>query len=1541
MTTKGARYWHWSQGNLTQKLANAIDKIERGKSLTFKEIDELKRDNGALLNSIKPTYYDGYTGLKLSVEVLSKEDVMVKDANGKWIPDPAMMHEYNIWKAMSDHENANDSVCMTTYKSASKLQTKNVAASFDELNGSHFTKLDAANLRKQVENSDKGVHDMTKPSQPTWEITSGQDNNTEVAGLKIGDIKQQYCETVAQRMLLNHNEAMASLYSLSRGKPIELGTDFNLSDVELHMGKFYDQMRETLQAFGSDMQTIGFLETRNGEPVFKALDFPSSNSKFTQIYLHHFGKSLREKIPGIDATAVAPRKVMRQILEVDDNGVPIPGKWRIVPKSDRGLIKDAKTYTDPATRSFSGLKPGDVIIDHMRSNVPQFDKNGKFTGERFSEGYLPSIYEDDNTLNKVYTNRTPYTGKSTGAAVIAVGKFPNWKGSTISLADEVVRGMGADYDFDKYKTHISDTYLSEGKQVPYGTETTDKGMFEEYLMKQADSNRRVKDKVKELIATSNKAFTAELLGDSRAVVIQALTELNLPSTVDEFISAGGDKINIGVQNNKELQAKIALASNDNVTGGDNPVNLKPTSTELLKNLTLPGKPKSLYDVYNRKLTEDANLSDKDKQRIQDLLDSFSESDLNINTMRGIAENHQKISIGKQNVGVSANIVPVLAFLTQHHIEIDGKPVAETTADGTSKADLAMAFINAMTDNAKPGEGLAGKLGLTREALSDVQSMIIGGMDLDTAILYLLQPEVKDYYRQVANLRGTIRTESEVRSTKSRLLQDLIDSYGDRNSHNLTREQLEDGPIHGLIGNSSDEEHIHNQLSALTVIQKWTDIGSQLFSLSNVLGSISNPPVTWEEVDKLNSNMKDLGIVNGQVIQDYSSEFSVQRALIEDPITRTIIESAGQVDKISPLVFMERTKMFKRLMDIQLGNYRKLFGVDLTTVPKQTKDNILSAIFIQAYKANGGLQGVDNSLVYDSLPGEHITDIAERQRKISDNYFLTRFAHTVRPNNKSQIHRLDANNWSKMSTTVQVKIVDSFMHGYTDLKSHDDYQKMFDYLLVKDGGQFRSGSFVRYMAPTLFKELYDAGAEVKQLMAEGKYDDESAIKAIGMTWPDMLNRIVTANSTHIVNRDLLQPINLDRQGEDKPPAYLKDDNLHVNLYRSIDTTGKFTEAEKAQLTSNIDKLKSVGFRTLHIDTDKVDKKGKTITALHVALPKTITVDGKLYELQNMNIQKGQNTATGTSAIYEPTETTGAKGTYPLSAVSFGVVPLSSRLIDTNAPKRTTETTQPGYDPEQQPTTQKTTQEPQNQVSDNSVKGLSDQGIYTANIGGKSIQVDATGNEVEDIQFTPEEIVQMQQSAKPVVPSQLMNITESFDNEGYDRTILNFKDPTTNNWTGTLSIDDPKVGRISGGIGDYGSEIDEKQRGKGLGKQMYIEAAKYIYQKWGTIMKSDEGTISQSAKNVWHSLVKQGIAERKDISNPFNYNIKYEQYQIKENWLKGELQPMDWKTEIDNIVTDKSLTGEAKESFITDARDLYKSLQGRYPDNEILNKIKNCL
>lgn len=1357
ITEKGMRNMHWGYGTLSKERADAITKIQRGQQLTAEEV--LGRgglmESGDMLNPLKPVYYDGYTGLKMSVTMLSRNQVMVRDANNKWIPDIRRMRLYNIWKSMNDHETANDSVCMVLPKSASKLQTKNVTTA-DNINNSHFTELDAQYLRKQLDNVDKGIHNMTKPTQTVWQLGAEQDDNTEVYGQKIGDIRRQYGQDIAQRLLVNWNNALSGILEISGDKPVNI-SDVDVDKLTPMMGRFYEQMKETLQATGANEQTLGFMETRPDvygvpQPVYLALDFPATLEKYTQQVLNYFGKAMYEKVPGIDATKVSSYgyQVLRQVHEVDDMGTPVPGMWSVISDSeymaDPQRYADAKGYTDEVNRTHTGLKVGDVIIDHLRANVPQY-RDGKPTDMSYNECLMPIAHVDDDgtaesPMAMTYGVRIPYADKNSGGVELRVGTLPVELGSIHVGSSAESRAAGEDHDLDKRKMQIYDTYTDGKNLIRYGTATTDKDKFEEYLMYQSTNNSRVKKAVEELTGSSMEVFTAALLGDDRQVLIAAMKELKLPSAVTEYMAAGGDNLNVGVLNNRELDAKIAMAGNSHITGGDNAINLQPTSTDLLSDLINPDNGNSIYQILNRRL-EDSELTDVGRKNIEAMMESFTRSSININEMRGQSATASMIWPAKGSVGVAANGVPVLSYVLQHHIPITGDHIryngvdynklgADKTTDGTRKFAVIMTYVNTMTDNAKL-DGLAAKLGLTREALSDAMTMGLTGINIDDAVLYMLQPAVRKYYKDITYISGTLKTFDEEKLSKKIVLQDAIDRYTDKPIE-LTRGDLENGLV---------EPHDQVQLSALLDIQKASKLGESIFQLSQVLGLVSGPGISWEEVDNTLRTLDDLK--NSKVIDVWDTLTK------QDPITSRYIEMLTQLDKISPLLFMERSDLFKRLKATSDANLRPLRKSEIDTVTKQRKQDLISYLTIAHMMHDKGKGSLSNSLIYDTLGGETITEVTNRLKETlkgrKANYFVNNFIREV---NKGGVSLVNANNWAKLSEHRQIQLRDSLMQLMNTPATREDGMKLFNYLLVKDGGQFRTGSFIKFVAPAVFKDLLDSTANVKKAMVLKQYSDTDAQRLFGKDWSAVMNDYISHTSTHIDNKQYLKYIRLPYTNTNA--IYRAEGNLQIDLM-------------KGDIAENVKALSEAKFNIITVDSGKKDDKGKAIMHRHVEFPQTINTSTGIYRLLNNRIEKGDTVAHGTRAVYQPTENTGARGTYKAQGALYGPVPDTKNLtkgvqpqivtIQPYSPNSTVKPTEQVQVPQQLQVLPDTPQE--------AIKQQAEQGVYTANIGGQVVQIDDKGKQVQlSSEFDEEEglsaddiaeiaAARAMKPAEPVVPS----------------------------------------------------------------------------------------------------------------------------------------------------------------------------------------------
>lgn len=1370
-TEEGMRYTRFGFGKLTQIQADLLNKISLGKPITKDEMfgDKGLIKNGDALTALKPAFFDGKTSIKCSVVMLSKDMLMVKDSTGKWTPDIRYKDTlYPMWKSMRDFEIANDTVAFVTPESSFKTVIKNSADSASSLSHEHFHEFDTDYLRDQVYLPSNKT-EMTKPTQPVWNLIAEQDDDTPVYGTTVGEIKKQYGEAVSNRLKANWNNALNAMFEHTDGRALDVDSPIDHENITAKMGQFYDQMRENLQATGANEQTLSFLEVRDGEPVYPALDFPATLEKYTNMVMRYFGKVMSETVPGISATKFAPYgvNVIRQIHEVDDNGSPVPGKWTVINneeyRENPEKYEGAKKYTDPAQRSFSGLKAGDYIIDHLRANVPEFDSNGVHTGVRYNEYKFPIHHKDDNgsqdsPVAMGYRNDIPYADKNSGSVFKRVDTLPMHLGSIQANPSAQSKAGGKDHDADKDFLQTADTYSSNGEMVPYGTATTDQGKFNEFVqwnrmnnsvvsnyekqaMAEDEEVQQIKKDLKDLkvsnehitgklIAVTNmpegiiniRAYRNDLLKQhstqARTVeelekqlkeinavyILQALDEAKLPYRTADFIARGGEKLNVGVQNNMELKAKIALAGNNNVTGGDDPINLRPTSTSLLSNLISPDDGNSFYSLLTKYKEENPDIDKKTLANIDDLLTMFQDSSANLNEMRGISIAQRSVSAGKNSVGVSANGVPTLSFFMEHKINIDPKSAitydgvkydtlgGKLSTDGTRKFEALMSYINTMTDNAKLE--LASKLGLSIDALSDAMSMSATGMDTYDVQLYLLQPVIREYYKSIAYLKGSLKTPEEERLSKSTVLQGAIDKTGIKpddvdESVGLTRQELEDN----LLGKGGKATSYH----LLRDIQKIQAIGNQIFQTSRVTALAGGLPSSWEGFDNVNNSINELGINDGKAVENHDGVLNISHALLTDPITSIYIKQFTQLGKLSPILFMERSDIFRRLMNIQLAQFRNIGRKEADAIIKQLKQDLISHLSILSLMGKPGWGDMGNGMIYTTLPGERITDVYKRLKQLKGknaNYFINEFLRPVlagQLDNKSKVDKLVSNNWAKLSDDRQIQIRDSFMEGYNNPKTREDFEKIFKYLLVKDGGQFKDGSFTKFIATAMFKDLYDSTADVKKELSSGKYNDAMAMKLFRTDWDSILNNFVMNYALHPDNTKYLKKV--------KQPIIDTDAHTH-------------------------DALKELGFNVY-------GAKGKEM----IDLPVAYRSGSHVYKLVKVFkrdigdhtgniIARGDNIAKGYRGVYELTDTKGAINTYRAGGATFGQLPSTSRLLNGYAVPQ--KSTQLPYSPDSKVPIKEVTTKVQSEpaavpeTSQEAVKQLAERhNVFITNVGGKSI------------------------------------------------------------------------------------------------------------------------------------------------------------------------------------------------------------------------------
>jgi hypothetical protein len=195
--------------------------------------------------------------------------------------------------------------------------------------------------------------------------------------------------------------------------------------------------------------------------------------------------------------------------------------------------------------------------------------------------------------------------------------------------------------------------------------------------------------------------------------------------------------------------------------------------------------------------------------------------------------------------------------------------------------------------------------------------------------------------------------------------------------------------------------------------------------------------------------------------------------------------------------------------------------------------------------------------------------------------------------------------------------------------------MFNYLIVKDGGQFKSGSFIKFIPPAMFKELLDATGVSHQLLKEDALinDNEKYKEIFGATAVELFNEFTGLYTTNINNAFNIKRIYAGAKPsteveKNKPKGYVpevilqSEDNsiLAIDLFGGIRkpemmlltdqygnefideviATGKFEQKDLDKLNYNKEVLKANGFKL----TNRPDDKGNN--RYYIELPYTVKI-----------------------------------------------------------------------------------------------------------------------------------------------------------------------------------------------------------------------------------------------------------------------------------------------------------------------------------------------
>ena len=1164
MTTKAFRYMWFGFGKLTPAQAKLIDRIEAGEDISSQELfgQDGYVDMGSMLNSKKLVYGDGKTFIKMSAFVLTPQltsnKVVDENGNVTFVAKENKVDLHNLRVKLEAIEKTKETISIAAPLSALKMLKQRVNPLSDLGNTNSFTNghttLSAKYMGLQVLTPSNKT-EVIDPTQVKNIVTSEQKDSVyvEALGMTVGQIRTAYNLATSAKVELKFKNKRNLIFSFEKGMQ-ELAISKQNNKITPNLTAFLRYATEGLKASQASSNLLEFFSTQDGEQKYD-LNNPITLNKFEQLFLSYLSKgALAEKAPGHAVALVSDfgTKVYRRVFSVDENGVP--DRSEIIRENVWNSLANKPQLGEYDTLSVTlkDNKEGVVILDRLRSGVKEYDKDGKFTGERYTEMLMPAhfksvmdLIENSNgafpdVLSKMFAVRIPSQDNHSTINVKHVDFLPGFYGSSAMFAQELIEISGADFDIDKVYMQIKEFYEDKGQFYEYGKQTTDNGKYTDYLKYVSEKVNQPGTTYAEALELYKNNLQASSIANSVTDIEQeiasdaglsengmkALQILGLPITKEQYLEY---KKNFrepyeAPMNNAILDYKYALMGNTGVTETTNenetPISYTAASLQILQD--------SLAEL---------------EEVLPGLLERSREDNIDINNIIG------KIKAFTNNKGaaIGAIVLPnvYLSLLTEYGIKINDKgPTISVNGitydnfgvtreqlanglEGLRKQDIISALITMATDNAK--ERLVAKLGLNKHALGVVGNLTALGVPIKTSLLLINNPMIQDIYSQALNKKDKL--DPGVTSILNSILVDLTEKrktvkLGDAKS--IEAIKVNDNLLIDAFNNP--EEVTNNEKIAIlnlflnaVQVKDFTSNMSAVAGLTNGLGKdIASVNEKADQIDKLfdKDAMMDLNPI-------YKSKTWQSKYL----------EIFNQIrNELLPATFLSASENFQAILTKVLDNVNS-DSIEFTeeTKAKISRD-LLSYLTIKAYqqnKLNNDPQSVatlNNNLVYPGGGYESINDVVDRMRTTEagqNNFFLDNFAISEKATdskNQTGLNLVNANTFRSLNAGQKVDLQNSFAKLYGSLETKDDALSIINYIMVKDGLQVGYASLLEAVSPfTMDSYLSQIETANKALRTN---DDANIKKVFGLNRTQLESDFVNNYLQSNINGPLLYTFSIN-------------------------------------------------------------------------------------------------------------------------------------------------------------------------------------------------------------------------------------------------------------------------------------------------------------------------------------------------------------------------------------------------------------------------------
>ena len=1162
MTVNGLRHVLFGMGRLREPaVANFLDKLEAGQPISEEEVFGL---NGTIqynsqTNSLKLVYYDGETYLKMSAVILTPELTTRFSSSGSFLD--------NLRRVLEKAEET-ATVAFGHPESAEKTFAKNIVSSRtditldnDVLFKKHLNALDPNFLYLSTETPSNKTK-VTDPTQMKSILISGFSNADKV----YVDGQEVSAVAAIKELLQLSAKKTEGKYFERRNKVFEIEDVLNEFTKSLDLGKVtpkLDSFRleavDTLKSIGASPQEIEIFERGDIN-----LNNPVTLSRFYTLFLSYFSKGVgKDIIPGYKLTLVS------------DSGVVI--RRRANTATSNGTSVDTVVTSDEYLRMSAGEREN-VYEDRLRHDVKVYDKAGKII-DTYAEMLMPPHFrgkslDSERTMHSV---RIPSQASQSATNTKVVDYMPAYYGSEAILPQELIDITGWDFDIDSIFVHRPFTYRFENRELVYGEEKTVAEKKAAYFNSLINNNEEYA-----LALSEYEDPTNELLREG-------LTQQMGLEYTEEKYRATPEYIN-----NRILKLKTALQGSESRTvakDGGVPKSYQPMKT-------------GSYDAFEGKVKEEspefANFIDAQvglHDSILGQLDSFG-----------------NIREGAENIGPAVNGVLAYSLLNLGRVSgnddagfaINGKRynTFENVVDteGSDISDNMSQTVSIMVDN--PSNPVARMYGMSLEQTGVVAYMNSLGVSVEDALLFINQPIVRHFSDALKNSRSSIKVKSADKGASSKEIMDqMIQLFKDK-----LKTEAEDVESVSQYKNAIDaaagyetlkysilpiEEAIdkmsiveaENQLKLLFQFDK-VKTQAQIFSDFAKLTKLNQGVGKDSDSFDRYLELADIFTTEEGVKSISNSGFPVEgitSAVNNNDYLITQIKALKELSKLFKTVFIDRSPVFGFVQE-SLENVLSPVDYIKRGAVENVRKDLMSVITASAYMnklEDGDVRNANlsNALIYEALKTSqpsvkdvtqivgslrrYYSDRGARNRFIQDYLFSNPAKKTdgkINLKNREQLNKVSLNSWSKLSPEIGDMLYRDFVDGISNSDVLDNgitvrsaFLDLVHYLMVKDGLNFKSGSFLSYVAPVALRDIFASNNEAINVLKDAEGMLTKSSKVFGGPLDVFIGDFLINWPQHAANQNAIKTLFVPDYKDERKEIFdalfkqVSDDRLNVSIF----------------------------------------------------------------------------------------------------------------------------------------------------------------------------------------------------------------------------------------------------------------------------------------------------------------------------------------------------------------------------------------------------------